>query len=402
MGNQICIARRRGRIEERFTRPQTSIAQTLHVDYKKLRKLILSRKLAPCFDGVEESNPESDLEECPICFLLYPSLNRSRCCKKGICTECFLQMKPSNPVIPAQYPLIFIIMFAMYVRVIVEIEEIGSCDGGFDEILWSVEDGDVLKSSRSKFHNRVATLMREVHPIDDSDHHEVQPKKTNTIPDPIPQVQKIWGLGTTPIDRGGSPATMNNFGRDTDLKSGSIEEEGGLEQPTSPAVVEKALTRPATKGEEWPNFPQFETTRVVENTDVITRVSVMFGVEPKNGKPNLGLRRIAEAVVVEEATRKTRSRVNRVIETNLRIVGDGTREGGRPKNGKFFRGLQLKSRGERETRNTPKRNNEIVEKVIGVVGTVNGDERLPLIVEFQLESHVERTTLDRGRRRMLT
>ncbi|KAF6135742.1 hypothetical protein GIB67_028598 [Kingdonia uniflora] len=42
------------------------------------------------------------------------------------------------------------------------------------------KDGDVLKSSRLKSHDRVATLMREVYPIDDSDHHEVQLKKTNT------------------------------------------------------------------------------------------------------------------------------------------------------------------------------------------------------------------------------
>ncbi|KAF6147162.1 hypothetical protein GIB67_036881 [Kingdonia uniflora] len=42
------------------------------------------------------------------------------------------------------------------------------------------EDGDVLKSSQSKSYDRVATLMREVHPIDDFNHHEVQPKKTNT------------------------------------------------------------------------------------------------------------------------------------------------------------------------------------------------------------------------------
>ncbi|KAF6156970.1 hypothetical protein GIB67_039731 [Kingdonia uniflora] len=57
------------------------------------------------------------------------------------------------------------------------------------------EDGDVLKSSQSKSHNKVATLMREVHPIDDSDYHEVQPKKTNTTPKPIPRVKQIeeWG-----------------------------------------------------------------------------------------------------------------------------------------------------------------------------------------------------------------
>ncbi|KAG9456065.1 hypothetical protein H6P81_000573 [Aristolochia fimbriata] len=101
MGNRICRKRRSG-IEERFTRPQRLIRQPSDVDYKRLRKLILSQKLAPCFDGVEDSHP--DLEECPICFFYYPSLNRSICCRKRVCTECFLQMKPSNAARPAQCP----------------------------------------------------------------------------------------------------------------------------------------------------------------------------------------------------------------------------------------------------------------------------------------------------------
>ncbi len=42
-------------------------------------------------DGKDENR--DDLEECPICFLFYCELNRSICCHKGICTECFLQIK---------------------------------------------------------------------------------------------------------------------------------------------------------------------------------------------------------------------------------------------------------------------------------------------------------------------
>ncbi|OVA15728.1 hypothetical protein BVC80_1829g8 [Macleaya cordata] len=91
-------------VEERYTRPQRLVRQPSFVDYKKLRKLILTEKLAPCFDGVEDSEPNSDLEECPICFFFYPSLNRSRCCMKGICTECFLQMKPSPATQLTQCP----------------------------------------------------------------------------------------------------------------------------------------------------------------------------------------------------------------------------------------------------------------------------------------------------------
>ncbi|THU59139.1 hypothetical protein C4D60_Mb03t21840 [Musa balbisiana] len=104
MGNRISGSRRRP-VEERLTRPQRILRQPTDLDYKKLRKLILARKLAPCFDALDElPHQPRDLEECPICFFYYPSLNRSRCCAKGICTECFLQMKPSDASRPVQCP----------------------------------------------------------------------------------------------------------------------------------------------------------------------------------------------------------------------------------------------------------------------------------------------------------
>ncbi|GMP71848.1 hypothetical protein CsSME_00030102 [Camellia sinensis var. sinensis] len=88
-------------VDEKYTRPQ-GLYQDRDVDHKKLRKLILDSKLAPCYPGDEECG--FDLEECPICFLYYPSLNCSRCCTKGICTECFLQMRTPNSTRPTQYP----------------------------------------------------------------------------------------------------------------------------------------------------------------------------------------------------------------------------------------------------------------------------------------------------------
>ncbi|XP_057812293.1 E3 ubiquitin-protein ligase DA2L-like [Salvia miltiorrhiza] len=99
MGNKL--GRRRQVVDEKYTRPQ-GLYQHRDVDHKKLRKLILDSKLAPCYPGDDDSG--CDLEECPICFLYYPSLNRSRCCTKGICTECFLQMKTPNSTRPTQCP----------------------------------------------------------------------------------------------------------------------------------------------------------------------------------------------------------------------------------------------------------------------------------------------------------
>lgn len=54
-------------VDEKYTRPQ-GLYNHKDVDHKKLRKLILESKLAPCYPGDEEC--ANDLEECPICFLV--------------------------------------------------------------------------------------------------------------------------------------------------------------------------------------------------------------------------------------------------------------------------------------------------------------------------------------------
>eukprot|EP00736_Rhodelphis_marinus_P010564 Rmarinus@m.23398 len=71
----------------------TGLYQHCEWEQKTVKRLIFDRKLAPRYSGCE--TPENDeFEECPICFLHYPGgLNRTKCCRKGICTECHLQIK---------------------------------------------------------------------------------------------------------------------------------------------------------------------------------------------------------------------------------------------------------------------------------------------------------------------
>ncbi|KAI9385670.1 hypothetical protein POPTR_011G096000v4 [Populus trichocarpa] len=120
MGNKL--GRRRQVVDEMYTRPQGLYAHK-DVDHKKLRKLILESKLAPCFPGDEDSC--YDHEECPICFLYYPSLNRSRCCMKCVCTECFLQMKNPNSTRPTQCPFCKTANYAVEYRGVKTKEEKG-------------------------------------------------------------------------------------------------------------------------------------------------------------------------------------------------------------------------------------------------------------------------------------
>ncbi|XP_044960651.1 uncharacterized protein LOC123411750 isoform X2 [Hordeum vulgare subsp. vulgare] len=88
MGN---AALRGPAVEERLTQPRRLVRQLSDLDSDRLRRLIRSGDLAPCFDASDE---DARAVECPICFHFYPSLNRSNCCDKGICT--------GDPVISVQ------------------------------------------------------------------------------------------------------------------------------------------------------------------------------------------------------------------------------------------------------------------------------------------------------------
>lgn len=65
MGNKL--GRKRHLVDEKYTRPQ-GLYQHKDVDHKKLRKLIIDSKLAPCYPGHDDCS--CDREECPICFLV--------------------------------------------------------------------------------------------------------------------------------------------------------------------------------------------------------------------------------------------------------------------------------------------------------------------------------------------
>ncbi|KAI8067148.1 hypothetical protein BC940DRAFT_301401 [Gongronella butleri] len=78
----------------------------LPIDYKRklVRKLILTKRLAPFHEGNDAAKSEQDTE-CPICFLHYSSaINESKCCHQPICTECFVQMKRMDPAVAVACP----------------------------------------------------------------------------------------------------------------------------------------------------------------------------------------------------------------------------------------------------------------------------------------------------------
>jgi len=112
------LMKKKSSVDPKYCRPQ-GLYSSHNLNLKKLKKLILAGKLAPCYPGQEGAEVAPDagsdkgasrasvskgtyaargygdivLDECPICFLNYPYLNVSRCCKACICTECFLQVK---------------------------------------------------------------------------------------------------------------------------------------------------------------------------------------------------------------------------------------------------------------------------------------------------------------------
>eukprot|EP01129_Flabellula_baltica_P016842 TRINITY_DN9155_c0_g1_i1.p1 TRINITY_DN9155_c0_g1~~TRINITY_DN9155_c0_g1_i1.p1 ORF type:complete len:209 (+),score=50.66 TRINITY_DN9155_c0_g1_i1:24-629(+) len=72
-------------------------------DQRVVKKMVSDKKVAPFFEGSIDCDSVYS-EECPICFLYYTGgLNRSRCCKNSICTECYLKIKPSGSIIDCPF-----------------------------------------------------------------------------------------------------------------------------------------------------------------------------------------------------------------------------------------------------------------------------------------------------------
>jgi len=89
MGNTLD---KKGAIDPKYLLPQAPYSKTAW-DSKLLKKSVMEKRLAPFFPGAEEK-ASVEMEECPICFLYYPGgLNRAKCCKKGVCSECYIQIK---------------------------------------------------------------------------------------------------------------------------------------------------------------------------------------------------------------------------------------------------------------------------------------------------------------------
>ncbi|KAJ6253556.1 protein sip5 [Anaeramoeba flamelloides] len=59
----------------------------------RIKGLIQKKKLAPIFPP-EDDPTETFAIECPICNYFFPITNMTNCCKKPICTECYLQIVP--------------------------------------------------------------------------------------------------------------------------------------------------------------------------------------------------------------------------------------------------------------------------------------------------------------------
>lgn len=99
MGNCVSLARQRrdsggtvNGVDLLYTKP-SGLYSTCEWDVKYVRRLILRGELAPRYPGRDDIDDEA-LEECPICMLVYPVLNQTRCCTGRLCTECYLQVRP--------------------------------------------------------------------------------------------------------------------------------------------------------------------------------------------------------------------------------------------------------------------------------------------------------------------
>ncbi|KAJ3438946.1 protein sip5 [Anaeramoeba flamelloides] len=78
---------------KKYFLPTYEIYPSIKWSQIRIKKLIQKKKLAPIFPP-EDDPTETFSIECPICNYFFPITNMTNCCKKPICTECYLQILP--------------------------------------------------------------------------------------------------------------------------------------------------------------------------------------------------------------------------------------------------------------------------------------------------------------------
>ncbi|KAJ3426831.1 protein sip5 [Anaeramoeba flamelloides] len=75
------------------TEPTYEIYDEIHWNCNFVKNQIKKKKLAPLFFPEENSTKYANFT-CSICYNYFPILNKTHCCNKGICSECYLQIQP--------------------------------------------------------------------------------------------------------------------------------------------------------------------------------------------------------------------------------------------------------------------------------------------------------------------
>eukprot|EP00210_Caulerpa_lentillifera_P004158 g3964.t1 len=98
MGHRLCSRE----LPDKFLCPQMALGRDSG-DVRVFKRMVLKGRLAPFYPGFEDSDAAPGvrillelLEECPICYMYYRVMNRTKCCRQRICSECIAQIQSSN------------------------------------------------------------------------------------------------------------------------------------------------------------------------------------------------------------------------------------------------------------------------------------------------------------------
>ncbi|KAJ6239161.1 protein sip5 [Anaeramoeba flamelloides] len=78
---------------QKYFVPTYEIYSEVDWEQEYVKNLIKQKRLSPIF-APEYEKTKTATQECLICYNFFPILNMSMCCKKPICTECYLQIRP--------------------------------------------------------------------------------------------------------------------------------------------------------------------------------------------------------------------------------------------------------------------------------------------------------------------
>ncbi|KAJ3437506.1 protein sip5 [Anaeramoeba flamelloides] len=218
---------------KKLSQPTYEIYSEVKWKKSKVKKAIRKKRLAPIFSPNDDQDKFS-IVECPICSYFFPIANITTCCKKPICTECYLQICPHlNPCSSDRCPWCRHSNFSISYEETYRKKFLKQLDNEFDDEMLELEK-KAQENEREEFEREREKIRKTLLEIKEKEKKEGEYEKFQEMEKQKQKQRELTRLMFEQQKRNDQNPNQNNFNFNNNVNNiqifRAIEEIGEMQQ----------------------------------------------------------------------------------------------------------------------------------------------------------------------------